>query len=286
MKIQPFFDKDTATVTYVISDPQTKRCAIIDPVLDYNPSSGTTATTSADRVIDYIKTSSLTVEWLLETHIHADHLTATSYLKGKLGGKSGVGEKIVDVLSYWVPVFNTAHDTPADGSQFDRLFKNGDRFNIGNIPATVMHTPGHTPSCISYHISDAIFVGDTLFMPYMGTARADFPGGDAATLYRSIQKILSLPDNTRIFTCHDYPPEGQPAAWESTVAQQKKDNTLINAQISEGEYIEKRKARDSKLPVPRLLLPALQVNMRAGKFGEPETNGTQYIKIPLNKLPS
>lgn len=284
MQVQPFFDPDTATVSYVVSDPASGRCAIIDPVLDYDPASGSTGTASAERIVEYVQASGLTVAWLLETHIHADHLTATAYLKQRLGGVSGIGARIVEVLEHWIPVFNTGHDTPADGSQFDHLFADGEAFAIGGLQAEVMHTPGHTPACASYRIGDAVFVGDTIFMPYMGTSRADFPGGDAATLYRSIQRILALPDATRIFTGHDYPPEGREPAWESTVAEQKAHNVLIHAGVTEAQYIETRRRRDQSLDVPRLILPSIQVNLRAGHLGTPEDNGMAYLKIPLNAL--
>lgn len=284
MQIQPFFDKDTATVTYIVSDDATKACAIIDPVLDYDMAAGRTSTRSADTVLAYIQGNGLKVEWILETHIHADHLTGADYLKGKTGAKIGIGWKITEALAYWVPIFNTAHDTPLDGSQFDRHFKDGETFSIGKLAATALYTPGHTPVCMSYHIEGAVFVGDTIFMPYVGTSRTDFPGGSAATLYRSIRRILSLPDATRIFTCHDYPPEGSAPAWESTVGEQKKKNILINETVGEADYIRTREARDEGKPVPRLLLPSLQVNLRAGKLGAKEPNGRQYIKIPLNQF--
>jgi len=281
LHIQAFFDKGTATVTYVVSDPVTRCCAIIDPVLDFDPQTGVMSTKSADLLIDYIEKSRLIVMWLLETHIHADHLTAAHYLQQRIGGETGISEKIIDVLKYWVPVFNTAEDTPVDGSQFDRLFKDGETFSVGSLTVKVMHTPGHTPACASYLIGKAIFVGDTIFMPYGGTSRADFPGGNAATLYRSIRKILSLPDETKIFTCHDYPPEEQNPAWESTVGEQKKRNIMIGEDVTEGQYVETRNRRDSTLSAPRLLLPSIQVNLRAGNLGKLEDNGTQYLKIPL-----
>lgn len=284
MHIEPFFDKDTATFTYVVSDPESKACAIIDPVLDYDMNAGKTSTASADAVIDYVKKNQLKVEWILETHAHADHLTGASYLKEKLGGKTGIGEHIKDVLTYWVPLFNTGHDTPIDGSQFDHLFRDGEAFTIGHINVKVMHTPGHTPACVSYLMGDAVFVGDTIFMPYVGTARTDFPGGSAQTLYRSIQKILSLPEDTRIYTCHDYPPQGQDEGYMSTVAQQKAGNSMVHDGVSEADYVAARNAKDKGKPVPRLLLPSLQVNMRAGGLGKAEANGIQYMKIPLNKL--
>jgi glyoxylase-like metal-dependent hydrolase (beta-lactamase superfamily II) len=281
LHIEAFFDKGTATVTYVVSDPETRCCAIIDPVLDFDPQTGVTSTKSANQVLNYIVKSNLIVLWLLETHIHADHLTAAHYLKEKCGGETGISEKIIDVLKHWVPVFNTGDDTPLDGSQFDRLFKDGETFSIGSLTVKVIHTPGHTPVCASYLIEDAIFVGDTIFMPYIGTSRADFPGGDAATLYHSIKKILSLSDETRIFTGHDYPPAGQNPSWESTVGEQKKKNIMVKDGVTEAQYIEARNKRDSTLHVPRLLLPSIQVNLRAGNLGVAEENGTRYIKIPL-----
>lgn len=284
MKIEHFFDKDTATFTYVVSDPETGKAAIIDPVLDYDMASGRTSTISADKVIGYVQENGLTVEWILETHAHADHLTGAHYLKEKLGGNIGIGEHIKDVLQFWVPLFNTAGDTPLDGSQFDHLFKDGEVFSIGSIEVKVMHTPGHTPACVSYVMGDAVFVGDTIFMPYVGTARTDFPGGSAEALYRSIQKLLSLPEGTRIYTCHDYPPEGKEEGYVSTVADQKAHNSMVHDGVSEQEYVSARNARDKGKAVPRLLLPSIQVNLRAGELGMPEANGRQYIKIPLNAV--
>ena len=284
MYIKHFFDPDTFTFTYVVSDEKTSKCAIIDPVLDYQPQSGKISTYSVEKILDYIKHKNLQVEWILETHVHADHLTGAHYLKEKLDTKVGIGENIKEVLKFGVPLFNTSDSTPLDGSQFDHLFKDGEIFTIGLLEVRVMATPGHTPACISYIIGDSIFVGDTIFMPCVGTARADFPGGDAKTLYQSIQRILSLPDETRIFTCHDYPSGIDKPSCESTVAQHKADNIMIAQSISEDTYIEKRKAKDKTLPVPRLLLPSIQVNMRAGNLGNPESNQIQYIKIPLNQL--
>lgn len=284
MDIKSFFDPVTATITHVVSDPTTKHCAIIDPVHDFDLNSGRLVNTSADTIIDYIKQMNLQVEWILETHMHADHLTAASYIKQKLGGKIAIGENIKKVLSYWIPIFNTNADTPADGSQFDMLFADGAQFKIGNLNVNVIHTPGHTLDCVSYYINDAIFVGDTIFMPYVGTARTDFPGGSAETLYRSIQKILSLPDETRIHMCHDYPPEGQNPAWVSTVAEQKKKNIMINETVSEKEFVIARNKKDFNKPVPKLILPSIQVNLRAGNLGVPQSNKVNYIKIPINKL--
>jgi glyoxylase-like metal-dependent hydrolase (beta-lactamase superfamily II) len=284
MKIEHFFDKDTATFTYVVNDPKTSKCAIIDSVLDFDMNAGKTTTVSADKVIAYVKEQGLNVEWILETHIHADHLSASHYLKEKLGGKIGIGEHIKQVLTFWVPLFNNAHDTPLDGSQFDRLFKDGETFTLGSIDVKVMHTPGHTPACLTYLMEDAAFVGDTIFMPYVGTARTDFPGGNAKTLYHSIQKLLSLAENTRIFTCHDYPPQGQSEHYVSTVAEQKAKNSMVHDGVSEAEYVAARNAKDVGKAVPRLLLPSIQVNLRAGDLGDPENNSIKYIKIPLNRL--
>lgn len=284
MKIEHFFDKDTATFTYVVSDPKTSKCAIIDSVLDYDMNAGKTTTVSADKVIAHVRENNLTVEWILETHAHADHLTASHYLREKLGGKIGIGEHIKEVLKFWVPLFNTAHDTSLDGSQFDHLFNDGEVFSIGTIEVKVMHTPGHTPACLTYLIEDAAFVGDTIFMPYVGTARTDFPGGSAKTLYQSIQKLLALPEATRIFTCHDYPPEGQSEGFLSTVADQKSKNSMVHDGVSEAEYVAARNTKDKGKAVPRLLLPSIQVNLRAGDLGKAENNGVQYIKIPLNRI--
>jgi glyoxylase-like metal-dependent hydrolase (beta-lactamase superfamily II) len=263
MDIRPFFDTNTATVSYVVSDGKT--CAIIDSVLDYDLATGRSSTAFADQIVAYVTAHGLKVEWILETHIHADHLTAADYLKGKLGGKTAIGNKITEALAYWVPKF-AINDTPLDGSQFDKLWKDGERFSIGTLKAEVLFTPGHTPVCLCYHIGDAVFVGDTIFMPNVGTARADFPGGDAATLYRSIKKILALPDATRLFMCHDYPPKGNTPSWETTVGEQKKKNIFVSDSVSEAEYVQKRRARDETLAAPRLLTPSLKANLRAGKI--------------------
>lgn len=284
MKIQHFYDKDTATFSYVVSDDATKQCAIIDSVLDYDIFSGRTSNTSADKLIEYVKANNLNVEWILETHAHADHITASNYLKSKLGGKIAIGENIKEVIKFWVDVFNTQNDTPLDGSQFDHLFKDGEEFKIGNLKVRVISTPGHTPACVSYLIEDCIFSGDVIFTPKMGTARTDFPGGSARTLYHSIQKILSLPDSTKIFIGHDYPENGSDPQFCCTVSDQKKHNILINENVSEEQYVETRNKRDVGKAVPKLLLPALQVNIRAGKFSAPEQNGATYLKIPLNKI--
>jgi len=284
MKIQHFYDQDTATFTFVVSDETSQDCAVIDSVLNFDIYSGKISTTSADLVISYIKENNLNLQWILETHIHADHLTASSYLKEKLGGKIGVGSGIKKVLNFWVPFFDNAKDTPLDGSQFDQLFADNAQFLIGNLCVKVLHTPGHTPACVSYLIEDSIFVGDTIFAPQMGTARTDFEGGDAATLFQSIQKILALPDETKIFVGHDYPKTGGEPQFVCTVLDQKKNNILVNEQISAAQFVETRNKRDIGKAVPKLLLPAIQVNLRAGKFGEVSESGAQFLKIPLNKI--
>jgi glyoxylase-like metal-dependent hydrolase (beta-lactamase superfamily II) len=284
INIKTFFDSDTSTFTHVVSDPNTRKCAIIDSVLDYDQYSGRTNTKSVDQVISYINEEKLSAEWILDTHIHADHITASHYLKEKLGGKIGIGAKIKDVLALWVPIFNTNKDTPLDASQFDKLFQDGEVFKLGNVDVKVLHTPGHTPACSSYLIEDAIFVGDTIFMPDIGTARTDFPGGSAASLYDSVKKILSLSDETRIFMCHDYPPEGRDVAWLATVKEQKEKNVLLHDGISKEEYVAVRNKRDEGKAVPKLLLPSIQANLRAGTFGEPEDNKVRYIKIPVDKI--
>lgn len=283
MNIKTFFEPDTATFTHVVSDPSTEKCAIIDSVLNYHQYSGTTSTTSADQVIAYIRAQRLCVEWILETHIHADHITAAHYLKEQLGGTIGISAHIKEVLALWVPIFNTMKDTPLDGSQFDYLFEDDEPFRIGNIVAHALHTPGHTPACLSYLIQDAIFVGDTIFMPDIGTARTDFPGGSAETLYDSVKKILSLPPETRLFMCHDYPPEGRDPTYMTRVQEQKEKNILLHDGITQEAFVNLRHQRDALKDVPKLLLPAIQVNLRAGSFGVPEDNGVTYIKIPVDR---
>lgn len=284
MQIQPFFDNDTATFTYLVSDPASGQCAVIDPVLDYDMHAGRTGTASADRVIAHIRAHGLSLAWILETHAHADHLSGAKYLQRVLGGRIGIGEHIRDVLAFWVPLLDTGHDTPLDGSQFDHLFRDGEHFRIGGIDVQVLHTPGHTPACVSYLMGDAAFVGDTLFMPERGTARTDFPGGSAATLYRSIRKLLSLPASVRLYTGHDYPSEGQTEQAAATVAEQNAGNRMVRQGITEADYVAARNARDAGLAVPRLLLPSIQVNLRAGGLGQAAANGTHYLKIPLDKL--
>ncbi|MFT5658616.1 MAG: glyoxylase-like metal-dependent hydrolase (beta-lactamase superfamily II) [Gammaproteobacteria bacterium] len=283
--INAFFDEASNTFTYVVQEPKGSRCAIIDPVLNYNPHYGRTSTDSADRVIEYVQQQSLVVEWILETHPHADHLTAAPYLCDQLGGKIAIGEHIVEVQKIFKKLFNTESEFATDGSEFDHLFKHDEQSSIGDMAVRVMHTPGHTPACISYIIGDAAFVGDTLFMPDYGTARTDFPGGDAATLYRSIQKILALPANTRLFMCHDYlPPSRDKHQWETSVLEQRSDNIDVGDGVAENEFVIMRQERDKASAVPRLLLPAIQVNMRAGHLPPPEDNGVSYLKIPLNSL--
>lgn len=279
MIIKSFFHQETATFTHVVADEIAKICAIIDPVQDFDLITGRTSMQSADACLAWVNSQGYQVAWILETHVHADHLTSACYIKEKTGALIGIGSGIVAVLDYWVPFYHNQDNTPLDGSQFDRLFNEGDSIDLGSLKIKIIATPGHTPACISYLIEDAVFVGDTLFMPYMGTSRADFPGASAEQLYHSIQKILNLPEKTRIFTCHDYPPEGKSPCSESSVGEQKKSNILINDQISKQEYISKRKERDQKLSIPKLLLPSIQVNMRCGYLGAGET-----LKIPLNRL--
>ena len=281
--IQSFFDPDTFTVTHVVSDSITRRAAIIDSVLDFDPKSGRTSHRSADRVVDYVRQSGLTVEWLLETHAHADHFSAAPYLKERLGGETGIGLHIRDVQKAFKKIFNAA-DMNTDGADFNRLFDDGDHFNIGELEVRVVHTPGHTPACLTYLIGQDAFVGDTLFMPDYGTARCDFPGGNAATLYRSIKKVLSLPPDTRLHLCHDYPPAHRSPVWISTVAEQREQNIHVHDGISEAEFVSMRTARDKTLAMPTLILPAIQVNVRAGQLPPAEDNGVSYLKIPLNQL--
>tara|TARA_R110002073_G_scaffold26260_8_gene86337 strand:+ start:1477 stop:2346 length:870 start_codon:yes stop_codon:yes gene_type:complete len=284
-EIKSFFDPDTFTVSYVVSDPVTKQAALIDSVLNYCPASSRTHTESADALIEFVTASGLTVQWILETHVHADHLSAAPYLKDKLGGKIGIGNHISTVQDVFGEIFDAGPDFAHDGSQFDHLFEDGERFMIGEIEAEAIWTPGHTPACMVYHIGDAGFVGDTLFMPDFGTARCDFPGGDAATLYRSVQKIYALPDATRLFMCHDYMAPGREEfAWETTVGAQKATNIHIRAGTSEADFVRMRTTRDATLSMPRLILPSVQVNMRAGHLPEPAKNGRRYLKIPLNAV--
>ncbi len=282
--VTAFFDPATYTVTYVVADPDTRRAAIVDPVLDYQPSSGRTSTASADKVIAFVREQGLETGWILETHVHADHLSGAPHIKAELGGETGIGEHVTAVQDVFKDVFNLG-DLATDGSQFDRLFKDDDTFTVGNLECRVMHTPGHTPACITYVIGDAAFVGDTLFMPDFGSARTDFPGGNAGQLYDSIQKIYALPPETRMFMCHDYKAPGRNEfAWETSVAEQRKSNVHVNESVSRDEFIELREGRDSMLGMPALILPSIQVNVRAGNLPPPENNDVRYLKIPLDAL--
>lgn len=283
--VEAFFDPATYTYSYVVSDPQTRKCAIIDSVMDYDPASGRTSYASADRIVDYVREQGLTVEWLLETHVHADHLSAAPYLREKLGGRLGIGEKVTVVQETFGKLFNAGPDFARDGSQFDHLFRDGEAFQVCSIAARVIHTPGHTPACVTYVIGDAAFIGDTLFMPDYGTARCDFPGGDARTLYRSIRKLFELPDETRMFMCHDYKAPGRDEfRYETTVGEQRRHNVHVHEGVSEDEFVTMRTARDATLDMPTLILPSVQVNMRGGQLPPPEDNGVRYLKIPLNAL--
>lgn len=279
--IQAFFDEPTNTVSYLVYDPATKQGAVIDPVLDYDFRSGKVNYTSADAILARAQELGVTIGQVLETHAHADHLSGAPYIKLKTGATVSIGEHIRDVQRIFRPVFN-ADDVSGEGTEFDRLFKDGDRFSIGSLEGEVMHTPGHTPACVSYKIGDAVFVGDTLFMPDYGTARADFPGGDARALYRSIKRLLALPLETRLFMCHDYKAPGRDEyAWETTVAAEKDRNVHVHEGVSEDDFVAMREARDSKLAAPLLLLPSIQVNIRAGKFPPAEENGVHYLRVPL-----
>lgn len=283
--VRAFFDEATFTVTYVVRDPTSSACAIIDTVLDYDPASGRTSHGSADTVIAYVRAEGLEVLWQLETHAHADHLSAAPYLQSALSGRLAIGENIVRVQETFGNLFNTGPDFARDGRQFDHLFKDGERFTIGGLEAIALHVPGHTPACMAYVVGDAVFVGDTLFMPDYGTARCDFPGGDAATLYHSIQRLLELPDETRVFLCHDYKaPERKAFAWETTIGAQRRENIHVHSGVSEADFVALRQARDRTLGMPRLILPSVQVNMRAGHLPEPEDNGVRYLKIPFNAV--
>lgn len=283
--VHSFFDEATNTLTYVVRDPEGSACAVIDSVLDFDYASGRTDTRSADAVIDFIKTEGLDLQWILETHVHADHLSAAPYIQERIGGKIGIGDRITVVQDTFGKVFNEGTRFQRDGSQFDQLFREGDSLMIGQLRADVLHTPGHTPACLTYVIGDAAFVGDTLFMPDFGTARCDFPGGSAEIMWDSIQKILALPDETRIFVGHDYKAEGRDTyAWETTVGDQKRLNKHVGEGHSKEDFIRMRTERDAQLAMPRLIIPSLQVNMRAGQMPEPEENGVSYLKVPLNGL--
>ncbi len=283
--VEPFFDPATFTYSYVVTDPATRRCAIIDSVLDYDPASGRTSHHSADRLITHVREQGLQVDWLLETHVHADHLSAALYLKAAVGGRLAIGEHITVVQETFGKLFNVGDEFATDGTQFDHLFKDGDTFQVGNIQARAIHTPGHTPACMTYLIGDAGFVGDTLFMPDYGTARCDFPGGDARVLYQSIHRLFALPDETRLFMCHDYRAPGRDDfLYETTVAQEREHNVHVHAGVNESDFVTMRSDRDATLGMPTLILPSVQINMRAGQLPPAEDNGTRYLKIPLNVL--
>ena len=283
--VKSFFDEQTFTISHVVRDPQSNACAIIDSVLDYDPASGRTTSASAQALIDYIKSESLEVHWLLETHAHADHLSAAPLLQAELGGQLAIGREIVRVQQVFGKIFNAGTEFQRDGSQFDQLFNDGDRFSIGSLEATVLHVPGHTPACLAYVIGDAVFPGDTLFMPDYGTARCDFPGGDARQLYRSIQRLMRLPDKARMFLCHDYKAPGRDHyAWETTVGAERTGNVHVREGVSENDFYTMRTERDATLAMPKLILPSVQVNMRGGQLPPAEDNGVQYLKIPLNVL--
>jgi len=283
--VECFFDEVTNTATYVVREADGKSCAVIDSVLDYDAHSGRTSTTSADAVTKYIRENELSCEWILETHAHADHFSAAPYLRDKIGGKIAIGEHIPEIQRVFANIFNAGAAFEPDGSQFDELLKDGQKFHIGAMPVHVIFTPGHTPACVSYHIGDAVFVGDTLFMPDYGTARCDFPGGDAATLYSSIQKIFELPDKTRMFLCHDYKAAGRDMfIWETTIGIQKASNIHIHDGVTQADFVTMRNARDKTLGLPKLILPSIQVNMRAGELPPPEDDGHHYLKIPINRV--
>ena len=283
--VEAFFDPATFTYSYVVSDPVTRQCAVIDSVLDYDPASGRTSHATAQRLVDYVRAQGLTVQWLLETHVHADHLSAAPYLKQQLGGRLAIGDRITVVQDTFGKLFNAGSDFATDGRQFDHLFHDGDTFQVGNVQGRAIHTPGHTPACMTYVIGDAAFVGDTLFMPDYGTARCDFPGGDARTLYQSIQKLFTLPGETRVFMCHDYKAPGREEfLYETTIAAEREHNVHVRAGITEEEFVAMRTARDATLGMPTLILPSVQINMRGGELPTPEGNGTRYLKIPLDVL--
>jgi glyoxylase-like metal-dependent hydrolase (beta-lactamase superfamily II) len=283
-QVAAFFDEPTNTVTYVVRDPASTSCAVIDSVMDIDYAAGRITYTSADAVIEYIRANGLTLEWLIETHVHADHLSGAPYIQGQLGGKIGIGEQITTVQETFGKVFNEGTEFQRDGSQFDRLFTDGDSYQIGTMTVQVFHTPGHTPACMTHVAGDAAFVGDTLFMPDGGSARADFPGGDARTLFRSIQRVLSMPDQTRLFMCHDYGPNGREIRWETTVGEQRAHNIHVREGITEDQFVATREARDATLAMPKLIIPSLQINMRAGDLPEPDESGKRFLKVPINGL--
>jgi glyoxylase-like metal-dependent hydrolase (beta-lactamase superfamily II) len=283
-EVTAFFDEATNTVSYVVKDPGSRACAVVDSVMDIDYAAGRIAYHSADQIIAFIRQNDLELEWLIETHVHADHLSGAPYIQGKLGGKIGIGENITVVQETFGKVFNEGTEFRRDGSQFDRLFKDGDSYMIGTMTAYAMHTPGHTPACMTHVIGDAAFVGDTLFMPDGGSARADFPGGDARTLYRSIRRVLSLPGEMRLFMCHDYGPNGREIRWETTVAEQRAHNIHVRDGIGEDEFVATREARDRTLAMPKLIIPSLQINMKGGELPAPDESGKRFLKVPINGL--
>jgi glyoxylase-like metal-dependent hydrolase (beta-lactamase superfamily II) len=283
-EVTGFFDAETNTVTYVVRDPASHACAVIDAVMDFDYAAGRISHAAADRVIAFIQDKGLTLEWLIETHVHADHLSGAPYIQDQLGGRIGIGENIRIVQDTFGKIFNEGTDFQRDGSQFDRLFTDGDTYMIGGMTAFAMLTPGHTPACMTHVVGDAAFVGDTLFMPDGGSARADFPGGDARTLYRSIRRVLTLPEAMRLFMCHDYGPGGRDIRWETTVAEQRRDNIHVRDGVTEDAFVALREARDATLPMPRLIIPALQVNMKGGDLPAPDASGKRYLKVPINGL--
>lgn len=283
-QIQAFFDDATWTVSYVVFDQPGGHCALVDSVLDYDPKSGRTSTRSAERLVEFVQGRNLNVQWILETHAHADHLSAAHYLRKKLGGKIAIGAAITQVQDVFKGVFNLEPEFRPDGSQFDQLLHDDEEFQIGVLTAKALAVPGHTPACMAYQVEDAVFVGDTLFMPDVGTARCDFPGGNAHTLYQSVRKLLSLPAQTRLFMCHDYPPSGRDATWQSTVADQRAHNIHVHDGVTEDAFVELRTRRDATLEMPVLILPSVQINIRAGDFPPAEANGVTYLKIPVNAL--
>ena len=283
-EVVPFFDEPTNTFSYVVKDPTSKSCAVVDSVMEIDYADGRLSLDGADKIIDYIRSHDLKLEWIIETHVHADHLSAAPYIQEKLGGRVGIGSQITVVQDTFGKIFNAGTEFARDGSQFDQLFEDGDEYTVGNMVCHAIHTPGHTPACMTHIMGDAAFVGDTLFMPDGGTARADFPGGDARILYKSIQRVLSLPDETRLFMCHDYMPNGREVEYETTVAAEKEANIHVHVGTSEDQFVAMREARDATLGMPRLILPSLQVNMRAGHLPGAEDNGTVYLKLPLNVL--
>ena len=282
--VTPFFDADTNTISYVVKDPGSSACAIVDSVLDLDYAAGRIATRSADAIIAHVREHGLTVEWLIETHVHADHLSAAPYIQRALGGKIGIGERITVVQHTFGKVFNEGTEWRRDGREFDHLFTDGEAYHVGTMPCVALHTPGHTPACMTHVMGDAAFVGDTLFMPDGGTARADFPGGDAATLYRSIQRVLALPSTTRLFMCHDYGPNGREIRWETTVAAERAENIHVRDGVTEAAFVAMREARDATLGMPRLIIPSLQVNMHAGQLPAPGADGKRFLKVPLDVL--